>query len=101
MGERIQIDPAVLEQPAARFAAGATSLDQIARALRGAMKDAGDAARHPVVSAATDTFGQATAAVLDSFGGESTDMSGKLRAAGIRYHVTDETALVVQIVDAP
>jgi hypothetical protein len=99
VGDSIKIDPAVLEQPAARFTAGATSLGQIGQAVKAAMRDAGEAARHPVVTGASDSFGEATAAVLDSFGAECTDMAGKLRTAGIRYHVADETAMVVQLAE--
>jgi hypothetical protein len=97
MGRAINVDPASLEQPANRFRAGASSLGQLSQAVRGVLQEAGQAAAHPVVTGAADTFGQATAAVLAAFGEECQQMSGKLAAAGFRYHVTDETALVVQL----
>jgi hypothetical protein len=97
MGDVIKVDPASLEQPANRFQAGAGSLAQMGQAVRSVLQDAGQAAQHPVVAGAADTFGQATGAVLGSFSEECQLMSSKLAAAGFVYHVTDETALVVQL----
>lgn len=97
MGDQIKVDPAALEQPANRFKAGAGSLGQLGQAVRTVLQDAGQAARHPVVVGAADTFGQATAAVLVAFGQECQTMSATLAAAGFRYHVADETAMVVQL----
>jgi hypothetical protein len=94
---QINVDPAWLEQPANRFKAGADSLTQLSQAVRTILQEAGQAAAHPVVNGGTDTFGQATAAVLAAFAGDCQQMSGKLSAAGFTYHVTDETALVVQL----
>jgi hypothetical protein len=98
MGAEIKIDPAALAEPAKRFEAGAASLTQIGQAVKAAMRKAGEAARHPAVVQATGTFGDATGAVLNSFAGDCGKMAEKLRGAGLRYHVTDETALVVQLV---
>ena len=97
VGNEIKLDPASLAQPASRFKAGAASLVQLSQAVRTVLQDAGQAAQHPVVVGAADTFGQATAAVVSAFSDECQLMSGKLDAAGFRYHVTDETALVVQL----
>ena len=97
MAEQIKVDPASLEQPANRFKAGASSLVQMTQAVRTLLQDAGQAAQHPVVVGAADTFGQATAAVLGAFSEDCQLMSGKLAAAGFVYHVTDETALAVQL----
>jgi len=97
VGQQIKVDPAALEQPANRFKAGASSLTQMAQVVRTVMQDAGQAAQHPVVIEGSDTFGQATSAVLGAFGEECQLMSAKLAAAGFVYHVTDETALVVQL----
>lgn len=97
MGAEIKIDPAVLEQPSKRFEAGAQSLTQIGQAVKAAMRKAGDAAKHPIVVTATGTFGEATGAVLNSFAGDCGQMATKLHDAGFKYHVTDETALVVQL----
>jgi hypothetical protein len=96
VGEEIKLDPAWLEQPANRFKAGASSLAQLSQAVRAVLQEAGQAAQHPVVVGAADTFGQATAAVLGAFSDECQLMSSKLAAAGFRYHVTDETALAIQ-----
>lgn len=97
MGSDITIDPASLEQPANRFKAGASSLAQIAQVIRTVLQEAGQAAQHPVVTGAAETYGEATAAVVGAFSAECELMSGKLAAAGFVYHVTDETALVVQL----
>ncbi|HVQ94604.1 MAG TPA: hypothetical protein VMU51_26445 [Mycobacteriales bacterium] len=97
MGEQIKVDPAWLAQPANRFKAGGSSLTQMSQVLRTVLQGAGQAAQHPVVVTAADTFGQATAAVLGAFAEDCQQMSGKLTAAGFVYHVTDETALVVQL----
>lgn len=97
MGSEIKVDPASLAQPANRFRAGSGGLAQLSQAVRTVLQGAGQAAAHPVVAGATDTFGQATAAVLGAFAEECQLMSTKLEAAGFRYHVTDETALVVQL----
>jgi hypothetical protein len=97
VGREIKLDPASLEQPANRFKAGANSLSQLGQVVRTVLQDAGQAAQHPVVTGAAETFGQATGAVLGAFGEECQLMSSKLAAAGFVYHVTDETALVVQL----
>ena len=99
MGDQIRVDPVALEQPARRFQVGADGLAQIRQAMQAAMQAAGAGAQNSVVSAATDTFGQATGSVLDAFGSECRLMSTKLTGAGVRYRVTDETAVVVHVVD--
>jgi hypothetical protein len=97
VAEEIKLDPASLEQPANRFKAGASSLAQLGQTVRAVLQEAGQAAQHPVAAGAADTFGQATASVLGAFSEECQLMSSKLAAAGFVYHVTDETALVVQL----
>jgi len=99
MSDRIEVNPAALEQPAKRFEAGAQSLERIGTALREAARAAGQAAQHQAISQAGEVFGTGMDGALRPFEGECRAMSGKLAAAGVRYHVTDETAVVVQVVD--
>lgn len=99
MADRIQVNPADLAQPAKRFEAGAQSLERIDRALREAARAAGQGAQHPRIAQAGEVFGNGMGGAVRPFAGECRSMSQKLTAAGIRYHVTDETAVVVQVVD--
>jgi hypothetical protein len=99
MADQIRVDPAALEQPARRFQVGADGLAQLRQAMQAAMRSAGQGAQNGVVSAAADTFGQATGSVLDAFAAECRLMSAKLTGAGVRYRVTDETAVVVHVTD--
>jgi hypothetical protein len=99
MADQIRVDPAALEQPARRFQVGADGLAQIRQVMQAAMQAAGQGARNSVVAAAADTFGQATGSVLDALGSECRLMSTKLTGAGVRYRVTDESAVVVHLID--
>jgi hypothetical protein len=99
MGDGIQVSPAALEQPAKRFQVGADGLGRLRQAMQAAMQSAGQGAQNGVVAAAADTFGKATGSVLDSFAAECALMAAKLTGAGIRYRVTDESAVIVNVVD--
>lgn len=99
MADQIRVDPAALEQPAKRFETGADGLGQIRQAMQQAMQSAAQGAQDGVVSEAANTFGQATGSVLGAFGDECRLMSRKITAAGVRYRVTDESAVVVHVTD--
>jgi uncharacterized protein YukE len=99
MADQIRVDPAALEQPARRFQVGADGTAQIRQAMQAALHAAGQGAGNNVVAAAADTFGQATGSVLDALGSECRLMSAKLTGAGVRYRVTDESAVVVHVID--
>jgi hypothetical protein len=74
-------------------------LDLLTRVLTAVGSAVAGAAGDRVLAAAAVVYGRAAGTVGDAFAQESRLLGGKIRAAGLAYQVTDETAVQVRSED--